>query len=180
MLTTKKEISDWLYRNSIDYYTINDDLTVDVDGSVHIRNKGLLELPIQFGVVNGHFDCSSNYLYTLKGSPTKVNGMFNCGQNDLTNLYFSPTFVKDNFLCKLLPLFSLKDFQCDIGGYFFHSYKNNNPDIIEELKDYYQPMSSNETMVKIDAPQLKAVMLNLELNKELNFNKEEKIKKTKI
>lgn len=89
-LTNKAEIQAWLDEMNIFNYIINDDLTVDVNEQVYLVNKGLTQIPIQFGVVEKNFDISYNQLTSLKGSPHTVNGLFRCEHNQLTNLIGGP------------------------------------------------------------------------------------------
>ena len=70
---------------NIENATINDDLTVDVMGSVKLSNNDLTKIPVQFGKVTGDFFCSNNYLTTLKGLPRHVFGCVFCGDNKLTS-----------------------------------------------------------------------------------------------
>ena len=97
MLKTKEEIEEWLNKMQIKKYTINDDLTVDVDGYVNISRKNLTEIPFQFGKVYGYFDCSVNKLTSLKGCPIYVNGQFWCDMNKLKNLDNCPEHVSGHF-----------------------------------------------------------------------------------
>ena len=58
-----KEDIDSICKNfGIKNYTINEDSTIDVDGNVYLRNKGLTKLPLKFGKVSGNFDCYNNQL----------------------------------------------------------------------------------------------------------------------
>lgn len=79
-LTTKEEITDWLNQYDVQNFSINQDLTVDVDDTVDLRHlEGLNnEIPIQFGVVSGSFWCQESNLTTLSGSPREVGGNFIC------------------------------------------------------------------------------------------------------
>jgi hypothetical protein len=107
MLNNREDIESWLKKYNIKNYTINDDLTVDVNGSVYISNTSLKEIPIQFNIVNGVFDCSHNELTSLKGCPKEVNGSFYCYNNKLTSLESGPTEVRGNFDCDNNELTSL-------------------------------------------------------------------------
>lgn len=62
MLKTKAEIQAWLDKMGVENYIINNDLTVDVNGSVDLDRKGLIEIPVQFGIVTGNFYCNENDL----------------------------------------------------------------------------------------------------------------------
>lgn len=107
MFKNKEEIRYWLNLMGIKHYTINEDLTVDVDASVHISQKKLKEIPVQFGQVKGNFDCAKNELTTLKGSPHEVELNFNCAHNQLTILEYGPQKVGDAYLCHHNQLVSL-------------------------------------------------------------------------
>ncbi|MFW6130870.1 MAG: hypothetical protein ACOC56_06750, partial [Atribacterota bacterium] len=93
MLKTKKEIKKWLDKHQITNYTINDDLTVDVDENVDLSHRNLTEMPIQFNKVNGTFYCTYNQLTSLVGAPKKVFGYFYCSNNKLTSLEGAPEKV---------------------------------------------------------------------------------------
>jgi len=77
ILKERKRIKDWLDNMKVKNYTINEDSTVDVNGSVHLINKGFLtEIPIQFGKVKDGFDVSDNKLTSLKGCPPSHRKLF--------------------------------------------------------------------------------------------------------
>ena len=79
-------------------YTINPDLTVDIEGNVDISNRNLVCIPVDFRNVSGHFMCSNNKLRSLEGAPISVNG-FDCSHNDLSSLDYAPKKVRGPFLC---------------------------------------------------------------------------------
>ena len=120
MLKSKNEIQQWLDKMEIEDYTINEDLTVDVDGNVDLVKKGLTELPIQFGKVTGDFDCYSNNLESLKGSPKVVEGGFDCSHNQLTTLEGCPEIVEGWFYCEKNNLTSFEYLPLSVGGYLIH------------------------------------------------------------
>lgn len=101
------QVKSWLDEMGILTYTINDDLTVDVDNNLIIRSKGITEIPVQFGKVDGMFDCSGNNLTSLKGSPVKVNWAVDCSNNKLTSLEYSPKYVDGTFTCVYNEISSL-------------------------------------------------------------------------
>lgn len=87
-------------------YTINQNGTVDVTSHVDISNMRLDKIPLQFGKIEGYFNCSKNNLTSLKGSPTIVGGCFYCHENNLTSLEYSPEkalslYCSDNNLTNL-------------------------------------------------------------------------------
>ena len=104
-------IEAWLKKMGIKIYTINDDLTIDVNRAVVLRKKlgNAKKLPdyIQFGKVNnGYFSVSDNNLTTLKGCPYEINkgnsmynGDFFCTNNKLTSLEFAPKSITGSFIC---------------------------------------------------------------------------------
>lgn len=112
------QVKDWLDYMAIPKYTINDDLSVDVNGSVDLYNKQLTEIPIQFNIVNGSFDCSDNNLTSLKGCPKVVDGNFFCCINQLTSLKGCPTIIGFNFDCSFNSITSLDSGLREIGGNF--------------------------------------------------------------
>lgn len=78
-----------LYTMLIKDYTINDDLTVDVN----ISNTDITNIPIQFDKVNGFFHCSYNKLTSLESGPIFINGYYNCSNNNLTSLKGSSKII---------------------------------------------------------------------------------------
>jgi len=99
MMISKELVKEWLDRYGVKNYTINDDLTVDVDGYVDLTSKRLKRIPIQFGNVSGGFYCSRNSLTSLKGSPISVGSSFNCMLNKLTSLEYIPKEIVGYFTC---------------------------------------------------------------------------------
>ena len=152
-LTDKNTIREWLYEMNIINYTINDDLTVDVDDDVDINNKNIIEIPIKFNRINGTFYCIDNNLVSLKGCPsyvkfnfvctdniltslefcpTFVGGYFNCSNNKLKTLEYCPTHINESFICSDNKLTSLKGCPTFVDGYF-HCY--NNFDTLTNIND---------------------------------------------
>lgn len=103
---------------------INDDFTVDVNGNVFLFEQNLNEIPIQFGIVSGYFDCSHNKLTTLKNCPKEVVGNFYCDYNQLTTLKGCPEYVGGNFYCTNNKLENLKDCPERVGGDLHCEYNN--------------------------------------------------------
>ncbi len=77
----------------ISNYSINEDMSVSVDGDVFLYKMDLIEIPIKFKKVSGYFDCSCNGLTSLINSPIEVLGSFNCGNNNLRSLKHCPEYV---------------------------------------------------------------------------------------
>ena len=102
------KILSFLEKYEIENTTINKDLTVDVNGNVSLWAKGLTEIPIQFGRVEGDFRCNDNNLISLKGCPKYVGGIFNCSNNQLTSLKGSPEEIGGSFYCRWNKLTTLE------------------------------------------------------------------------
>jgi hypothetical protein len=104
---------------NIKNYTINDDLSIDVDDDVNLFSKGLTKLPLKFNKVNGYFNCTFNNLKSLEGAPKEVNGYFKCSFNQLTSLEGAPKEVNGHFDCNRNKLTSLKGTPEGVNGYFY-------------------------------------------------------------
>lgn len=119
-----KEVEGVLKYLKFKNYTINDDLSVDVDGDVVKNATGKL-IPIKFGKVNGNFKWSDPTLYrkgdgliSLRNSPEEVGGEFYCGHNNLTSLDGAPEKVDGDFFCNDNNLISLKGAPKHLKGSF--------------------------------------------------------------
>ena len=116
-------IRKWLDEYKITNYTINDDLTIDVDGDVDLDFYKYEKLPeyIQFGAVRNYFSlyCSSN-LTSLKGCPCEVGGDFYCsGCINLESLEEAPQKVGGSFECRACnKLKSLEGAPQEVGWSF--------------------------------------------------------------
>lgn len=176
----KEEIENWLVYQNIVFrsgssknYTINNDLTVDIDGNINLNYKNLNFIPIQFGVVTGDFSCSYNNLKNLEGSPFHVKGDFFCFRNELIDLKGCPKIINGEFDVCNNNIINLKYFPDLKGNFYFDNnpisifldYRNDREDIftwIEYLNDF-NVISGN----KIFLEKLKEVLYLLDIN---NFN----------
>ena len=69
-----------------------------IKGDLDLSDKGLTELPdLSKVTVKGDFDCSSNQLTSLQGTPQEVGGYFYCYNNQLTTLEGAPREVCGSF-----------------------------------------------------------------------------------
>jgi hypothetical protein len=116
--TTRDEVIKVCKRYNIRNYTINDDLSIDVDGVVYLDNRNLEYLPLRFNYVSGGFDCFKNILVSLEGSPLTLGGNFDCGYNELKTLEGSPQTVDGNFVCHDNKLKTLEGSPQTVGGNF--------------------------------------------------------------
>jgi len=120
--TTKAEVIKACNTYEIKNYTINDDLSIDVDGDIGITFQSLEYLPIKFNYVSGAFVCFFNELVSLKGSPKTVGGYFDCSYNNLKTLEESPQTVNGDFNCHSNLLKTLEGSPKTVGGNFDCSY----------------------------------------------------------
>ncbi len=111
-----KNINYICQKYNIRNYTINDDDgTVDVDDNVNLCNKGLTQLPLKFGRVNGYFDCGRNHLTSLEGSPQYVEEFY-CSNNELKTLEEGPKIVLVYYSFHNNKLINFKGFPEDFDG----------------------------------------------------------------
>lgn len=153
-------------RYYIKLYTINGDGSIDVEGSVDLSGRDLIEIPIVFNKVTGFFDCSRNNLESLYGSPKETGKDFYCQDNFLTSLEYCPKIVKGYFSCasnKLTtlehsPTSNIDKFYCGQNqittlehcttrvNIEFNCYTNNLP---ESFVDSFRILSNDEQLVFI-------------------------------
>lgn len=90
-------------------YTINDDMEIDVDGSVYIQNRNIENFPdyIQFGKVKDCFSVCGEArghnttmapMNTLRGCPYSCK-TFICELLSIKSLEYCPHTVMNNFIC---------------------------------------------------------------------------------
>ena len=120
---TKEEIDEVCKKYGIKNYTINEDMSIDVDGSVYLSKKGLSKLPLRFNKVSGYFYCNDNQLTTLEGGPKEVDGDFHCAGNQFTTLGGAPNKIGGHFWCYDNQLTTLEGGPKEVGRSF---YCNNN------------------------------------------------------
>jgi len=126
-LKNKEDIRNWLRNKYLSNFEIQDDLSVNIHGSVDLFQRGLEIIPVQFGRVNGHFSVGMNRLKSLKGCPVSC-GSFNCTSNQLKTLKFGPKKVDGSFSCSNNQLTTFEGWPEEIDGYC--STSNN---IVDEL-----------------------------------------------
>lgn len=188
---TKKETQKWLDDMQVQNYTIHDDLTVSVDGAVYIYNNKLEFIPVQFREVTHTFDCSTNNLKNLIGSPFHVGAFFQCSYNpNLVSLEGSPEIVGKTFCAYETNLQSLAhgpkyvkyDYDFSFGavcldnintvfdGALVHSPHQHQFEQyhIAKFKDLYKLNNNNEFEIKLTYPQLQAILFNISLKDKLN------------
>ena len=129
-------IMDWLKANTkiVGNYTINNDLTIDVKGTLTITNKSIKEIPsiINFNKVSGYFDISDcSELVSLRGCPTYVGLFFTCNNcTDLKSLKGAPDEVGSYFSCmNCNELTSLEGAPKKVGEFFRCTFCSNLVDL---------------------------------------------------
>ena len=112
-------------------YAINKDNTVDVNGSVYVKQRNisnplisLVNKLFRFGNVSVNFDCRFQAkLASLKGAPEKVGGDFACFNCiNLISLKGAPKKVGGDFYCKRGSIqFTKEDVKkvCNVKGEIF-------------------------------------------------------------
>lgn len=73
-------------------------------------------LGIMFGVINGNFMVSTDWLHSLEGCPTKVMGKFYVNEPQISNFYGGPEYVEGNFKADGCGVGSLKGLPKYVGG----------------------------------------------------------------
>lgn len=108
MFNNRADIEKWLEDNEVSRYIINDDLSVDIDGSFALTNSDITELPVQFNSIKSSLYLNNNKLTTLKGCPKYLGGHFIISYNNLTSLEYCPEIIKGTFDCRNNKLKSLE------------------------------------------------------------------------
>lgn len=98
-IADKVKVEDACKKLGLENYTINNDLTVDVDGNVTFPIYKLSTFPVKFNKVSGKFTCNnSDSLISLEGAPKIVQGFFSCYNcPKLTSLEHCPQYIGSHF-----------------------------------------------------------------------------------
>ncbi len=142
---TTSEVHNLCREYNIKNYTINDDMSISVNGNVNLTHRNIKYLPIKFKEVGGNFWCSYNHLTSLKYCPEKVSGDFSCNNNQLTSLKYCPETV-GGFYCSGNQLTSLEYCPESVGGRFYCNY--NQITNFDGLPEFFErPISIYENPV---------------------------------
>lgn len=111
----------------LENYTINADLTVDVDGNAKLSKSNFPKLPIKFNKVSGRFSIPySLQLTSLEGTPKYVGESFTCYNcENLISLEHCPSYIGEDLNIQNCPIKSLHNIHKtikEIGGDFICSY----------------------------------------------------------
>lgn len=93
----KMEISN-LIRNTLklrNQYTINLDLSVDIEGNVDLYDRDLSTLPVKFNKVTGYFQVGLNELTSFENFPSYVKGYIDISGNPFTSLEGLSVYCED-------------------------------------------------------------------------------------
>ena len=132
--TSEDQIIELCKKYNIRNYSINPDLSIDVEGSVDLSDLKLKSLPLRFSRVGGHFSCCFDQLTTLEGSPREVVRTFNCSYNNLTTLEGGPREVGGYFDCTSNRLTTLEGGPREVRG-GFDCHDNPVYEIIRKFPD---------------------------------------------
>ena len=117
-MKTREEIIQSCELFGIKEYTINDDMSIDVDTHVDLRGGLYKKIPLKFNKVWGHFLCNEGKLTSLENCPNFVGGNFKCQSNDLTSLVGGPEKVEGEFDCSDNELTNLIGSPKYVGRWF--------------------------------------------------------------
>lgn len=120
--------------------SVNEQGEVSVTGNVKLTSQ-VSQLPVQFDVVEGSFECQHNQLTSLQGAPRTVGWLFNCKGNNLTSLEGAPVSVRGSFFCNMNPLISLQGAPSHVGQVFYCDYTADLP--LLQLLNYAQIQIDN-------------------------------------
>jgi len=99
-------IKEWIEKQGIKNFHINDDYTIDVSGSL-VLNGIFIPDYITFGYVKGNFTCENSGITSLKGI-INAAWSFSCAGNKLTSLNGGPKNVRGFYDCSKNLLTSLE------------------------------------------------------------------------
>lgn len=140
-----KNIEDFLEKNDIHDYTIEDGL-INTNESVILSNVYNGEIPFPFGHVGSDFNCAGLGLTTLKNTPKSVEGYFDCGENKISSFEHVTQNVPDYFISNDNLIQSFKYLPKKIERLYL---QNNN---IEDLKDFdtiFKYISLNDNPISL-------------------------------
>lgn len=91
----KVQIEKWLKEHNVKNFTINDDLTIDVNGDLFIEE----DLPYFINFNKVYSDCTvwHSYVTTLRGAPKYVDGNFICRSTAVETLEYCPIEIGGSF-----------------------------------------------------------------------------------
>jgi hypothetical protein len=82
----REYLDQYLKKMKISNYTINDDLSVDVDGDVSISGQLFKKIPCKFGQVTGSFSWIGGQLTVADNLPDRVDGDLDISHNEIASI----------------------------------------------------------------------------------------------
>lgn len=125
--STREEVEKLCKKYNLRFYTINDDLSVDVEDNVELSRKYLDYIPLNFNYVKYTFFCDLNDLSSFKGCPKEIGGDLRITSNDIDNLDYFPRKIDGNIHIYFNPIYYVVR--------TFINEKNRN-ELIEEFQHY--------------------------------------------
>ena len=128
-MVDRKKIAGFLNSNFriLGQYHIHDNGEVDTTGDTSFRSLEITRLPVQFGKVDGKFDCSQTSLKTLEGCPRIVNSYFECEFTNITSFQGAPREINGNLYCRNNQFVSLQGMPDKIKGEIWIDYNQKLP-----------------------------------------------------
>jgi len=123
-LDEKSKIVDICKKYGIKNYTINDDLSIDVDDDVDISHRNLDKILIKFRRVSGNFRCNFNKLTSLEFCPESVGNSILVFNNKLTSLEYLPKYIGGDIDCENNKIWSFRGIPDSFRG---ELYCDRNP-----------------------------------------------------
>jgi hypothetical protein len=140
-IDSESEIHQICKEYNIENYTINDDLSIDVDGNVCLSGLYLNEIPIKFNRVSGNFSCNHNKLKSLKFCPEYVGDGFSCKDNNLTSLEYLSKYIGGFINCRDNKIWSFSGIPDNFRGYFYCK-RNNQTQVVNPIEHIWNLFES--------------------------------------
>ncbi len=130
--TQRKMIERFVTKLGVKQFTVNGDLSVDVDGDVSVTTEAYTRIPCKFGKVSGNFVWAGGKLRSLENAPDEVGGEFDVHANQITSLQGFPSTVGGDVSLSGNQLTTWEGLPSTING---DLYVHGNPasDMVEHL-----------------------------------------------
>jgi hypothetical protein len=119
---------------------INDDLTIDILGSIDLNSVGLKKLPsyIKFNIIYGSFHINWNNFVNMKNFPKEIKGDFYVNGNPIVSLEGCPKIVTNSFDISECCTFTEKDILNVCKTKDIHFVPDLSYDVFRKKDDYYK------------------------------------------
>jgi len=148
MFITEQQIVDWLDLCGVTNYTINSNLTVDVNGLVRLPTRDVMPmdcLPVQFGEIRGAFIAIHNNYKDFTGFPTKVTENLSVNGSYIESFNNVPLDC-GSVLLKRAPYVTAFSFN---NTPFERGIKTGDASIREEFSEYCKKVNDNNKESKM-------------------------------